>query len=504
MDIFLSYASEDRERIIPIVHALEAKGWSVFWDRKTPVGMTWEDFIEKELRQATCVLAVWSEISTNKRWVRMEARQGQKRGCFVPLRIDPVDPPFGFDDVQSADLTGWSGGNNHHEWLGLIAAVERFSPRKTTAPLPKPATTETAPPNPADDTANHPQQAQEKQSPVDSNAEIKPTPVAPEQPAGTEATQSNTGSHTESNAEAHSSRLPTKGVMIGAVITFIAISSIAILQQNSPDSPSTKPIPVAPPAATVKSLPKSQKNMTAEFPLPELVSIPAGCFTMGSEKSEHKAEKPAHKVCLEPFQLSRHEITFEQYAAFAKATKRRLPGDIGWGRGDRPVINVNWQDAKAYTQWLSDQLGQTCDLPSEAQWEYAARAGTTTEYALPAPNGSDDIRDKGLANCGGCGGRWDDKDQTAPVGSFRPNDWGLYDMHGNVTEWVQDQWHDNYQVAPNDGSAWKNQSDSDALRVLRGGTWLGNPGGSRSAYRVRYDPDGRVSLVGFRVFCSGP
>ena len=203
--------------------------------------------------------------------------------------------------------------------------------------------------------------------------------------------------------------------------------------------------------------------------LPEMVRIEPDCFMMGSEKGD-KDELPVHKVCLEQaFYLGKHEVTFEQYDRFAVATGRKLTEDPGWGRGRRPVINVDWQNASDFAAWIGKQSGAQCRLPSEAEWEYAARAGTTTRYALPAPRGSDDIAGKGLANCNGCGSQWDGR-QTAPVGSFKPNDWGLFDMHGNVWEWTQDVWHDSYDKAPVDGSAWLDGGDQ-SIRVLRGGSW---------------------------------
>jgi formylglycine-generating enzyme required for sulfatase activity len=208
----------------------------------------------------------------------------------------------------------------------------------------------------------------------------------------------------------------------------------------------------------------------------------------------------------EPFFLGATEVTFAQYNAFCEATDRDQPQnqDEGWGTGDRPVINVDWDDALAYAMWLDAMTGGGCRLPSEAEWEYAARADTTTEYALPAPDGSDYIADKGLANCYDCGSEWGGK-QTAPVGSFEPNAWALYDMHGNVWEWVQDCWHQSYDDAPNDGQAWLEEDGGDCgRRVLRGGSWVNDQDSARSAYRVRSDPSGRSNDVGFRVLCSSP
>jgi formylglycine-generating enzyme required for sulfatase activity len=155
-----------------------------------------------------------------------------------------------------------------------------------------------------------------------------------------------------------------------------------------------------------------------------------------------------------------------------------------------PVINVNWDDVKNYIDWLKRMTGKEYRLLSEAEWEYAARAGTTTSYSW-----GDDIG-KDNANCDGCGSRWDDK-QTAPVGSFKPNAFGLYDMHGNVVEWVEDTWHDNYSGAPVDGSAWL--EGSDVRRVVRGGSYYHNPQYLRAAFRGGYPTFYWYDTLGFRL-----
>ena len=149
--------------------------------------------------------------------------------------------------------------------------------------------------------------------------------------------------------------------------------------------------------------------------------------------------------------------------------------DRGWGRGGRPVIDVSWEDAEAYVAWLSRETGESYRLPSESEWEYAARAGTTTRYSW----GQDVGRNR--ANCRDCGSRWDG-DQTAPAGSFAANGWGLHDMHGNVWEWVADCWHENYARAPRDGTAWTSGGNC-GRRVLRGGSWSNTPVYLRSANR---------------------
>jgi len=224
---------------------------------------------------------------------------------------------------------------------------------------------------------------------------------------------------------------------------------------------------------------------------PELVWIPSGTFQMGNNEIED--EKPVHPVTVKSFALGKYEVTFDEYDKFCEATAREKPSDEGWGRGKRPVINVTWDDAKAYTKWLSDQTGKNYRLPTESQWEYACRAGNAGKYAF-----GDDVNQ--LGNYG-----WYSKNsegKTHPVGEKKPNAFGLYDMHGNVWEWLEDVWHTNYEGAPSDGSAWI--SGGDSKNLLRGGSWINSDNDSRCTYRFRNDlTDGnyyrglRVSVVNF-------
>jgi formylglycine-generating enzyme required for sulfatase activity len=156
-----------------------------------------------------------------------------------------------------------------------------------------------------------------------------------------------------------------------------------------------------------------------------------------------------------------------------------------------PVINVSWADARQYVGWLSRLTGKEYRLLTEAEWEYAARAGGMTRYSWGNDPG------QGNANCDGCGSQWDVK-QTAPVGSFKPNAFGLYDMHGNVWEWVEDSWHDNYVGAPTDGSAWL-QGGDPSYRAVRGGSWRNDTQFIRAAARVKRNVNVRFDTLGFRV-----
>ena len=229
-----------------------------------------------------------------------------------------------------------------------------------------------------------------------------------------------------------------------------------------------------------------------------LLPIPAGSFIMGSD-SGAGVESPAHEVIFaKPFWMSKTEITFDQYDAYANHTGKSFPMDNGWGRGSRPVINVSWNDAQGYVRSLSANNNRNlqCRLPSEAEWEYASRAGNTTKYSWGDSIG------KNKANCVGCGSQWDDK-ETAPVGSFSSNAWGLHDMHGNVWEWVQDPWHENYKGAPNNGDVWESGGDT-RRRVYRGGSWNDEPSVMRSTYRYGHSPDLESKSLGFRIVCFTP
>ena len=231
---------------------------------------------------------------------------------------------------------------------------------------------------------------------------------------------------------------------------------------------------------------------------PEMVVLPTGSFRMGDLNGDgYIYEKPVRRVTISrSIAMGKYEVTFAEYDRFARATGRALPSDYGWSRGNRPVVNVNQEEAKAYAVWLSEQTGKRYRLPSEAEWEYAARAGTTTKYSWGDEIGGN------RANCDGCGSEWDNE-KTAPVGSFAANAFGLHDLHGNVWEWVEDCWHDNYKGAPTDGRAWTMgcsvDSDGDSSAVLRGGSWINSPRFLRSAFRIRYRPSVRYNAFGFRL-----
>lgn len=231
---------------------------------------------------------------------------------------------------------------------------------------------------------------------------------------------------------------------------------------------------------------------------PQMVVVPAGRFIMGSPHPWHGnsngSEGPPHLVIIaRPFAVGVYEVTFDEWNACVAEgdCNGYRPDDSGWGRGDRPAINLSWEDAKVYTAWLSAKTSEDYRLLTESEWEYAARAGTVTRFWWGHRFGSDN------ANCFGCGSRWDNV-QTAPVGSFLPNGFGLYDMMGNAREWVEDCWHGDYLGASMDGEA-RSIAGTCGRRVTRGGAWLSPAAKMRSASRAGFLFDARHESYGFRV-----
>ena len=228
---------------------------------------------------------------------------------------------------------------------------------------------------------------------------------------------------------------------------------------------------------------------------PEMVVVPAGTFRMGDlsgggdvdEGPVRTVELPRH------FALARYETTFAEWdACVAAGACRAGVSDIGLGRDRRPVILVTWRDAKDYADWLAHVAGKAYRLPSEAEWEYAARAGSGTRFPW-----GDEVG-RGHANCEECGVPWEDP-RTAPVGSFPANPFGIHDMVGNVYEWVADCGRDSYEGAPSDGSAQGPVDGSCMWRMMRGGSWCSLPRASRPANRVRVPDVFHDVHVGFRV-----
>lgn len=241
---------------------------------------------------------------------------------------------------------------------------------------------------------------------------------------------------------------------------------------------------------------------------PAMIQVPEGSFLMGSDPNESERsadESPQHKVVIRyPFAVSRTKITFTEWDACVAqgGCNRYSPSDETWGRAGRPVLNVSWNDAQAYVQWLSQKTRKPYRLLSEAEWEYAARAGSNTAFYTgpcisPAQANIDHRFD--YARCPVSPNGYLGK--TVAADAYPPNAFGLYQMAGNLFEWVQDPWHEGYSGAPSDGRVWE-KGGNPSLKVVRGGSWYAIPASARSANRYAEPADFRSDNVGFRVALS--
>lgn len=231
----------------------------------------------------------------------------------------------------------------------------------------------------------------------------------------------------------------------------------------------------------------------------DMVVVPAGAFMMGAgasadggEDGGEDCETPRHPVTIaRPFALSRTPVTFAQWDLYqAEAGIAHRPADEGWGRGDRPAVNLSWDDARGCVDWLARRTGRPFRLPSESEWEYAARAGTSSAFHWG------ERFEIGRANCLDGAEPWTGR-MTSPVGSYPANGFGLHDMLGNIWEWVEDCWNEFYRRAPADGSAWR--AGMTEAHVLRGGSWCDPARLVRAAARNRHGHDFRCNDYGFRI-----
>jgi formylglycine-generating enzyme required for sulfatase activity/class 3 adenylate cyclase len=260
---------------------------------------------------------------------------------------------------------------------------------------------------------------------------------------------------------------------------------------GAPGETAKNPQLVPAPAQGPLEKPKESSSPTPvkapiEVPLmPEMVSIPGGTFAMGSD--DDPSEKPIHRVTIKPFAISKFPITVREWNSCVAAKGCTY---VLTGKDDAPVSNLSWADAQQFVEWLSKVTQKSFRLPSEAEWEYAARGGTRTKFWWG------DQLQANTANCKGCDQPYD-ASQPLKVGSFKPNPFGLYDMGGNIHQWVADCWHKNYQGAPSDGSPWV---DNDCLsHVMRSGSWKNDPSYVRPSSRDQYDTGVRYPTHGFRI-----
>lgn len=428
-DIFISYAHADKAWVETLAAALQNRGFSVWWDPSLVVGARYRDAIRQELESAKAVVVVWSQASVESDWVRDEADEAKLQKKLVPLARSGVKPPHGFGQLQTCDFTGWPDAGDPDAFGQLLKALNALTGQQ--APLP-------------------PRAGRSGLSAV---------------------------------------------AWIGSAIGVAALAAILVvmLPQRAAHL-KTPPRPVKA-ASTLASLRRPSRQSFRDCAnCPEMIAVPSGKFRMGStDPRSGSDERILHDVTIaRPFAVGKFPVSFDEWDACVAdgACNRYKPDDEHWGRDDRPVINVNWDDAHAFIKWLSDKTGRTYRLLSESEYEYAARGGTTTLYYWGTVPGN------GNALCGGCI-RPAPAKQTMPVGRFAPNPFSLFDMAGNVWEWTQDCYLPSYQGAPADGTAVV--VNNCRRHTIRGGAWSGDIGDVRTSDRNDASPDARSADVGFRI-----
>jgi formylglycine-generating enzyme required for sulfatase activity len=259
-------------------------------------------------------------------------------------------------------------------------------------------------------------------------------------------------------------------------------------QPESPPAPNTGAAATTGPVAAGPVAAVTPVQQPPPRRQPEMVSLPGGAFEMGS--NDEPSEKPIHGVKVEAFAISKFPVTVLEWneCVAAKGCAR-----VPMGKDDEPATDLSWKDTQQFVTWLAQVTHRRFRLPSEAEWEYAARGGTHTRYWW-----GEELQ-RGMANCKGCGDAYDAA-HPAKAGSFKPNPFGLYDMGGGVDQWVADCWHKNYQSAPVDGSAWLD--DNCPTHVIRSGSWKNEPSDVRAASRDHYDTGVRYPTLGFRIALS--
>lgn len=428
--VFLSYKKEDSAVAALFDRALQAKGYSVFWDDKLRPDGAWDRQLEDKLASALCVVVLWTPRSVESEWVRAEAEFAKNQAKLLPVMAESCNVPLSFSLTQTLDLVGWDGDLDHPAFRKLASWIGEIAQGQLSRP---------------EDTGGDP-------------AEIS---AANRGVLGT---------------------LPS-GESVWDGMTISSRTPPGTAFADGPD-------------------------------LPFLRILPAGNFLLGADASDpdrRSEEGPQKRIDIAaPFGLGIFPVTQAQFTVFSddaapgKASKPRRSW-FGFGKpksrrssrsgaaasGGSPVLPVSGltvPQAEAFCQALSARTGQNYRLPTEAEWEYACRAGTRTPYAFGASLSPDQACFRASAT---------GLDGPQPIGTYPPNPFGLYDMHGNVREWTLDRWHDNYADTPADATPAR--SGHSAMNVVRGGCWQDLPAALRSAARGRATASVGNPTIGFRI-----
>ena len=473
-DVFISHSSVDSKLAYAMCHYLEEKGvrcWIA--PRDVQGGTEYAEAIILGIRNCKIMVVLFNKNANDSIYVKNEVERAfNYKSILIPFKVDQTIPSATLElflgSVHSLDATK---GNPEDCFDLLYQNCARVLGKKEglleEKPVP-PIITETKEPIeekpviPIATETKEPILEEKLVPPISTETKESVIEEKPVLPITTETKESLVKEiplqHKEENkSQATDSKKKILPVVIGLVALLI-IAGAYFGYQNS-----------------MTSSPEVADETTK--PTIQWVSIPAGKFMMGSPASEvdRSIDEGQHEVSLSAFKMSAHEVTFAQYDAFCEATKHKKANDEGWGRGKRPVINVSWYDATAFAEWMG------CRLPTEAEWEYACRAGSTTPF-----NTGDNLTTS-QANYSSL--------QTSTVGSYSPNTWGLYDMHGNVWEWCSD-WYNYYSSSPQTNPRGPSKGYD---RVLRGGSGGNNALECRAAERNAFIPTNHNSGIGFRV-----
>lgn len=549
VDVFVSYARDERALAEPIFRALVELGVVAFFDIEGGIdaGAEFPDVIDRAVRKAKAVLGLWSDLALSRRWVKIECGIGLDDEKLVAAAVAPITAPVpaNFYYVSREDLTSFTPGAPHDGWVRVLGALagkleawvarhegseEAAATRAKAEALRRAAAEIKAKLGPLGGFADrvfggveHPEQrAAPAQSPAAvAFAGIERTLSEDDYQAFEEVFQGTLeawearrrreklarwavvkrGDLTQLRAFEAGADFPALAEAVAA-----AVAEAARLERERRRKEAEAKRLKEEAAARSAAMAKQPAGTVFRDPLtgggegPEMCVIPAGRFLMGSparEPGRDGNEGPQQEIRFaKPFALGRYAVTFDEYDAYCAATGAVQPGDEGWGRGRRPVIIVKWEDAQGYCAWLSAQSGAAYRLPAEAEWEYACRAGTVLPFWWGSSITTDQANYHGnFPYAGGARGVY--RERTEPVDAFRPNPWGLYQMHGNVWEWCEDCWNDSLARQPVDGAARKYGDFS--LSVLRGGSWYDGALGLRSANRYWNHRSNRSGNIGFRV-----
>lgn len=485
-DIFISYSRKDAQLTQELAGYLQSQGYTTWWDMSLSPGEAWNFAIQRQLEEAKAVIVIWSKGSVTSKWVLAEAEHARRQEKLITLRAPSLDPyriPTLFASLYALPLT---------ERAQILEALARcgIEPPGTAKGLSEKACIAKA----IVDYDREDFRELIKLSGLDPSRHLRFWDWSNLNFEGADLRGYDFSGALLRNCQFRGARIlgarfdkaDVKGSNLRAALDWY---EYVAGWTPDPDAPTDEHLAVG---AVFQDAPFG----------PEMVVVPPGRFLMGSKHGEGETdERPQHEVIIpHALAVGRCPVTFEEWdyaqidAEWLEITERkpRKSADHGWGRDRRPVIFVSWEDAQAYARWLSRKIGQLYRLLSEAEWEYACRAGCEGTYCFG--NNEAELGDYAWYGSNSRG-------RTQPVGRKKQNEFGVHDMHGNVSEWCEDLWHNSYESKPANlketGEAWTTGESN--RRVLRGGSWNYNPGALRSASRSFYGLRYKNRFRGFRV-----